>query len=163
MLTCTFEDGGVGNMRHVVMDVIVLKDNQVLLNKRAAHLLNGGKWGLLGGYMDVNETTREGAAREVFEESGWRVTNLQLLRIIDWPNRRGEDRQNVSFVFFGEAVKQEGTKDSEVDELRWFDLDQLPAPEDIAFDHLESIQIYLQYRQQPQLLPIFGTADTTKS
>ena len=55
-----------------------------------------GKWGLVGGFIDRNETIKQAAAREVFEETGWRIENLKLLRLKDWPDRLHEDRQNIS-------------------------------------------------------------------
>lgn len=85
MLTCIFEDGGTGQMRHAVVDTIVHRRHKILLNKRASRLLEGGKWGLLGGYIDLNESIREAVKREVFEESGWRVDNLQLLTGLTHP------------------------------------------------------------------------------
>ena len=85
MITCTFEDLGIGNLRHVVVDVLVLKNKEILLTKRAEGLLEAGKWGLIGGLLDRDETIEEGAKREVFEETGWRVKNLKLLKIIDNP------------------------------------------------------------------------------
>ncbi len=41
-------------MRHTVVDTIVLKDGKVLLVKRAKKFLEGGKWALVGGFMEKN-------------------------------------------------------------------------------------------------------------
>src|ERR1700722_19697338 len=101
MITCTFEDDGTAKLRHVVVDGLVFNQKgEILLVKRTAKLLEGGKWGLIGGFMDRNETLMQGLEREIFEETGWKVTNMTLLRIKDKPNRPHEDRQNISFVYF---------------------------------------------------------------
>jgi ADP-ribose pyrophosphatase YjhB (NUDIX family) len=55
MIICKFEDGGEAKLRHVVVDTLVLKDNKILLIKRTGKLLEGGKWGLLGGYVERDE------------------------------------------------------------------------------------------------------------
>lgn len=145
MITCTFEDGRSGSKRHVVVDVLVIKDAQVLMVKRASHLLfEAGKWGIVGGFVDRDETIMQAAAREVFEETGYRIHNLRLLTIRDNPDRPHEDRQNISFVFFCDAGKKEGMPDDESTEQKWFDLDKLPPIEEIAFDHYENIQDYLK-------------------
>ncbi|MEX1112606.1 MAG: NUDIX domain-containing protein [Candidatus Andersenbacteria bacterium] len=154
MLTCIFEDGGKGNLRHVVVDTLVLKGNKILLNKRAPRLLEGGKWGLIGGYVELNETIHEAVIREAFEETGYEISNLKLLKIVDSPNRLGEDRQNISFIFFCKAGAKKGEKDDEVTELRWFDLHALPSEDTIAFDHLESINSYKEWKRKPHPLPV---------
>jgi 8-oxo-dGTP diphosphatase len=144
MISCTFEDFGTGSLRHVVVDALVLKNKEILLTKRAEGLLEAGKWGLIGGFLDRDETIEEGTKREVFEETGWRVKNLKLIKIIDNPNRPHEGgRQNVAMVFVCEATKQEGEPDWESEKIQWFGLDRLPKKETIAFDHYEAIQFYL--------------------
>ena len=55
MLTCTFEDGNKNSLRHVVVDTIVCKDGKVLLVKRIGKLLEGGKWGLVGGFVERDD------------------------------------------------------------------------------------------------------------
>lgn len=143
-------------MRHVVVDTIVLKDGKILLVKRTGKLLEGGKWGLVGGFVERDETTAQAAAREVLEETGWQIKELTLLRINDSPDRPKEDRQNVSFVYFGEATEKTGEADWESDEQKWFSWDELPDEEDIAFDHAESINLYLKYLNDKLRPPVLG-------
>ena len=155
MIKCSFEDGGQGNLRHVVVDMIVVKEKQILLVKRAPHLTNGNKYALIGGFMERDESTKEGALREIMEETGYKAEIVSLFRIIDNPNRRGEDRQNISFVYLVKPLEKVGTPDHEVKELKWFDLDKLPSPEEFAFDHLDNIKMYIDYLKKPRPLPIF--------
>lgn len=108
MIICTFEDGGDAKLRHVVVDGIVLNAarDSVLLVKRAPHLSNGGKYGLIGGFLNRDETLEQGILREVLEETGYEGTVAKLLKVIDNPARHGEDRQNVSFVYIIEVGKK---------------------------------------------------------
>lgn len=142
MISCVFEDGNKAHLRHVTVDCLVLKGDKILLGKRAEKLLEGGKWGLLGGYIERDETCEQAAAREVMEESGWTIENLRLLRIKDYPDRPHEDRQNISFVYIADAVREMGKHDWETTELKWFALSTLPPSDEIAFDHASDIELY---------------------
>lgn len=154
MINCTFENGGKGSLRHVVVDMLVIKNNQILLVKRAPQLTGGNKYALIGGFMEQGETSRQAAIREIMEESGYKAKIISLFRIVDSPNRRGEDRQNVSLVFLVEPLEKVGTPDKEVKDLKWFDLDKLPSQEEFAFDHLDNIKLYLQHLKTSFPLPI---------
>lgn len=50
------------------------EQHQVLLQKR-----HSGTWGLPGGLLEVGESLEETAIREVFEETGLEVKELQLI------------------------------------------------------------------------------------
>ncbi|MFA6081239.1 MAG: NUDIX domain-containing protein [Patescibacteria group bacterium] len=160
MITCYFENKNKAFLRHVTVNAIVIKDGQILLGKRGT--LNGkpisesGKWGLLGGFFGHKENLILAVKREVMEEGGWEINNLKLFRINDNPNRPHEDRQNVDFIFIANAVKQTGISDEEVSRLQWFDLDKLPAKEEIAFDHGDSLELYKKYLKEKFFLPILG-------
>ncbi|HVA96147.1 MAG TPA: NUDIX hydrolase [Candidatus Acidoferrales bacterium] len=156
MITCTFEDGGTSSLRHAVIDGIVLKDAKILLVKRAETLLEGGKWALVGGFVGRDEQLAEALQREIFEETGYRVSNITLLAINDNPDRPHEDRQNISFVFFCDAGKQEGESDWEVTDKQWFSFDELPKEEEVAFDHYQAIQLYIRYKKEAVSLPVLG-------
>ena len=161
MLTCTFEDGGSASLRHVTVNAIVVKDSKILLGKRGTYnngkpLLEAGKYGLLGGYFNRDESLVEALKREVHEESGWEIDNLRLLRINDNPNRPAEDRQNVDIIFIADAVKNSGGSDEEVTNLEWFDLLALPPKENVAFDHYDSLEMYKKYCEGNLQMPVVG-------
>jgi 8-oxo-dGTP diphosphatase len=156
MVTCEFENGNKNNLRHVTAGCLVLRGDSILLGKRGQGLLEAGKWGLFGGYVELHETVEEAAVRETMEESGWEIRNLRLLRINDNPHRPHEDRQNIEFIFMAEAVALMGEKDWETEEVRWYSLDRLPAHREMAFDHLDSIHLYQRYEQSPFDLPVIG-------
>jgi len=160
MINCIFENGNKSSLRHVTVNAIVVKNNQILLGKRATlngkPILESGKWGLLGGFFSRNENLIQAVKREVMEESGWEITNLKLLRINDNPNRPKEDRQNVDIIFIADAVKQVKTSDEEVKELKWFHFNNLPSRDLIAFDHGDALEIYSKYLKENINLPVIG-------
>ena len=148
MITCAFEDGHPARLRHVVVHAVVEREGALLLVRRAEHLLEGGKWGLPGGFVDRDETVAQGALRELREETGWEGRVTGLLRINSRPDRPAEDRQNVAFDFVIEPLRQVGRPDHESSEVAWIPLDRLPP---LAFDHGETVRAYLAVRGR--LLP----------
>lgn len=156
MITCILENQHQTSFRHVVVHAIVEKDNQLLLEKRSTALsLEGGKWALPGGFLDRDETAAQGVLRELQEETGWEGKVLTLFRVNTNPNRPHEDRQNVVLEFLVEPIKEISQPDQEVTETKWFKLDDLPKPQDLAFDHGETIKFYLKYRREKFTLPLF--------
>jgi 8-oxo-dGTP diphosphatase len=162
MINCEFENGDKANLRHASIDALVVKNGKILLVKRAPGLREGGKWGDIGGFLDFNETSAEAVEREVFEETGYKVTSLTLFRILDLPHRRGDDRQMVSLVYICSVGDKVGEPDKESTEQRWFALDDLPSEADMAFDHLDNIVLYKKYLQQEFKIP-FVNFDTSNA
>lgn len=140
MIQCQFESGTNASLRHVVVDAVMIRDGAILLTKRAPTLRAGGQWAVPGGFVERDETIAEAVMREVLEETGYTCTVKQLIAIFDQPERRGDDRQNVSFIFEVEPIAKVRDGDThEVTDAHWFPLDQLPPDTEMAFDHLEII------------------------
>lgn len=154
MITCTFENGTVAKLRHMVVHCIVEKDGAILLGKRTGDMLESGKWGLPAGFMDRDETLSECALRELLEETGWKGEIVSLFRINSNPNRPHEDRQNISVEFIIKPTEKVGEKDHESSKVEWIPIDKLMPYENFAFDHGESIKLYLEYRKKPFALPL---------
>ncbi len=156
MIKCQFENGRESSLRHVTIGAIAIKNNQILLAKRAAHLLNGDKYCIPGGFLDRDEATSEAVLRELQEETGYTGKIKCLFRVNDSPRRPQEDRQNVDFVFIVDVLEKIGEPDGETQEVKWFDINNLPPEDQFAFDHYENIQLYLQHLEKQFSLPIFN-------
>ncbi len=109
--------------------VLVINDkDQLLLQKRS----DTGTWCVPGGALEPGETYKEAAVRELCEEVGIKVEDLQLFglysgddRIIHYPN--GDVVYSLSVIFITD--KYSGTisdDDSEVLEHKFFDRNELP-------------------------------------
>lgn len=70
------------NPLNVVGTVPVFHDGRVLLCKRNIEP-RWGKWTLPAGFMELNETTAEGALRETMEEAGAQVEMGSLLTVLN--------------------------------------------------------------------------------
>ncbi|OGK20203.1 hypothetical protein A3D80_01095 [Candidatus Roizmanbacteria bacterium RIFCSPHIGHO2_02_FULL_40_13b] len=160
MITCTFEDGGIGRKRHVTINAILVKDNKVLLGKRGTYngnpMLEYGKWGLIGGFVERDENLEEALKREIKEETGCDATSFTLFHIKDNPDRPHEDRQNIEFVFIVQTSDDFTEGNEEVRKLEWFAFDQVPPKEEMAFDHGDDLVLYKKYLSSKFPLPFVG-------
>ena len=69
----------------MVVGCLPIWENQVLLCRRAIEP-RYGFWTLPAGFMENDETTREGAMRETLEEAGARVEILDLYSLMNIPD-----------------------------------------------------------------------------
>lgn len=156
MITCTFEGGVRAGLRHVVVHAVVEQDGALLLVQRARHLPEGGRWGLPGGFLDRDESLMQGVLRELREETGWDGQVASLLRINSRPDRAREDRQNVAFDFVVAPLRRVGDPDDESSAVEWIPIDQLPRLDSLAFDHGDTIRLYLDSRERSKEGPILA-------
>lgn len=143
MINCTFENGNKANLRHVVVDAIAIKGDQILIVKRGPKFSNPNKFALPGGFLDRNETTERAVLRELKEETGYEGKITKLFKVLDNPNRKNEDRQNVSFIYQVEVGDKITNHDDEIESVHWFHFDNLPDEKEFAFDHFEIIKDFL--------------------
>jgi|TARA_R100000149_G_scaffold46311_1_gene18639 8-oxo-dGTP diphosphatase len=67
---------------HACVGVVCRKGDEVLLVKRGREPLKG-KWSIPGGKLDRGETVREGALRELMEETGVTARITGLIDVVD--------------------------------------------------------------------------------
>ena len=92
-----------------------------------------GSWALPGGFVDENERLADAARREVVEEAGVSVTELEQLYTAGDPGR--DPRGWVVSVAYLAQVDPAALKPvaaDDADEVGWFPLDEPPP---LAFDH----------------------------
>jgi len=156
MITCAFENKAKASLRHVVVDMLVVKEGKILLVKRGPQYLEPHKWAMPGGFVERDETCAQAALREVKEETGYQAKVIKLFLVNDNPNRPHEDRQNISLIYLIKPIKKVKKHDHEVSETKWFNLNKLPPAKNIAFDHLDSIKLYKIHLQKHFRLPFVG-------
>ncbi|WP_051545322.1 NUDIX domain-containing protein [Butyrivibrio sp. MC2021] len=108
--------------------IIENEKGEILLQKRK----DNGKWGIIGGGMEIGESFEQGARREAREEAGIELGEMKLSAICNGPDRfityPNGDICYASCVvfrtkeFFGE-IKNDP---EEVLEHRFFDKDNVP-------------------------------------
>ena len=102
----------------VSVTAIVINDKrEVLLLNHVIRPKSG--WGFPGGFLDAGEQARDAVQREVREETGIGLENLQLRRVFV----RG---RHVEIAFSARPVGEPRVLSSEIYELGWFGIEQLP-------------------------------------
>lgn len=76
---------------------VVVRGEEVLLVRRGREPLRG-RWSLPGGLLEVGETTAEGVAREVLEETGIRVRPVEIVTTVDRIHRDDDGRVQYHYV-----------------------------------------------------------------
>ena len=120
---------------------VIVKDGKVLLQRRS----DNGKWGLIGGLLELNETYAEAALRETREETGLEVRLVAFLGIYHnhemiWSN--GDRAHTIGAYFVAEIVSGEPRIDEESLELRFFAQNELP--ELFAEDHRAALDAFFR-------------------
>lgn len=84
--------------RAVAVVIRVVNGNSVLLVKRGTSVSNAGKWCMPCGYLDYDETLKEAAMRELYEETGYIASpsDFTMVNIDDDPS---SNLQNISFLY----------------------------------------------------------------
>tara|TARA_B100001540_G_scaffold291859_1_gene289741 strand:- start:850 stop:1299 length:450 start_codon:yes stop_codon:yes gene_type:complete len=79
------------NRPFVAVGVVIWQGDRVLLTRRAKPP-RAGAWSIPGGAQHIGETIFETAHREVMEETGLLIKNLQLIDVIDLIDRDEENQ-----------------------------------------------------------------------
>jgi len=128
------------NPRTVVSTLPVTADGKIVLIRRAIEP-GYGKWAQPGGFLEIDETAQEGAARETFEETGLVVEPTDIIGIYSRP-------QAAVVVACWEAriVGGEMAPTAESLDVRAWDASAIPWPH-IAFQTTAlALQDWLQLR-----------------
>jgi ADP-ribose pyrophosphatase YjhB (NUDIX family) len=114
------------------VNVLIINDREeVLLQKRGEHPV--GKWGLIGGIVELGESLEDAAIREAKEETNLDILELKLLgttsgkeMYVVVPN--GHKAYFISIGFYTKCFKGEMKIDgTETTDLRFFKLHDLPT------------------------------------
>ncbi|MGF1640881.1 MAG: NUDIX domain-containing protein [Rhodospirillales bacterium] len=100
----------------IVVGAVCTWQNRILLCKRAINP-SRGRWTIPAGFLEIGETTAEGAAREVWEEAGARIRIQDLLGIYEIPSI-----SQIQMIYRAPMTGPEcapGAESLEVEMLEW--------------------------------------------
>jgi 8-oxo-dGTP diphosphatase len=106
---------------------------RLLLGRRANEPYRG-RWDIPGGFVEEDEHPLDCLRRELREETGLDVEPGEFLGA--WMDRYGSgegDPTTLNLYWTARVTDGEPKADDDVSELRWFALDELPGPEELAF------------------------------
>ena len=128
---------------------IIVEDAQgrILMQQRS----DDGTWSYPGGRIEIDETVEDGARREVLEECGLRIGDMELLGVFSgkelnhvYPN--GDEVCGIDIVYVSrDYTGSLSAEDGEVKNMGFYPIDQLPHP--ISTMNAIQIQAYLEYRK----------------
>jgi ADP-ribose pyrophosphatase YjhB (NUDIX family) len=110
----------------IVTGILPLFEDKILICKRNIEPRKY-YWTVPSGFMELNETLKEAALREAYEEAGIKPEIDQLHTIYDLPHIG-----QVYFLFIGQCKTMDHTPGIETIESKWVTFDQIPWDE-IAF------------------------------
>jgi 8-oxo-dGTP diphosphatase len=119
----------------VGVGAIIIEGDRVVLVKRG-HAPLAGEWSIPGGVLEVGETLRQAAVREVLEETTLEIEPISLLGVYDRVLRDADERTLYHYVlidFLCRRVSGEPQASGDADEVRWFtktEVAGLPLAED---------------------------------
>ena len=127
---------------------LIIRDGRILFQRRT----DNGRWGLIGGLLEMNETYQQAALREIREETGLEVRLDHFLGIFHnhnmvWSN--GDAAHVISAMFTATIVSGEPRIDEESYELRFFGKEEIP--ELFAEDHIAALEAYFRGVRRPML------------
>ena len=127
---------------------VIVREGKILFQRRT----DNGKWGLIGGLVEMNETYEQAALREIREETGLEVKLDSFLGIFHnynmvWSN--GDAAHVISAMFTASIIRGESRIDEESYELRFFGKDELP--EIFAEDHRAALDVFFEGIRYPLL------------
>jgi len=104
----------------------IFNEGKMLLQKKSEGLFGGGRWNAPGGKLKFAESPEKAAIREVWEETGLKVSDLKNVGLLNFMEEGGKWFSVHVFIagsFSGEPVnKGEG-------ELKWFPAESIPYKE----------------------------------
>jgi ADP-ribose pyrophosphatase YjhB (NUDIX family) len=122
----------------------VVREGKILLVQEGVDQ----RWCLPGGWADIGEIPSENVAREVWEESGFRVRAKKVVGVYD-ANRVGEQLEfyhAFKIVFLCDILGGEARPSDETLDVQFYSFDELPPLSSPRTDprHLLEIQAHLE-------------------
>ena len=129
----------------LVVIVVVPREGQILMVRRA---MEPGrlKWSLPGGFVDRGEVLEKAAEREVLEETGIEIRVTGMISLFS-----ETDSPVVVAAYSSEILRGELTRGSEVLDLGFFSLDDLPL---MAFP--QNYKVLECWQEQGRSRDLFG-------
>ena len=104
---------------------MLIRDDTVLLARRANTGFEDGNYGPVGGHLESGESIVQAAVRECWEEIGVRLEpgDLQVIGVTHYTSLTGD---GIDFFLRAERWHGEPYAKSECDDLRWCPVNALP-------------------------------------
>lgn len=137
----------------IVVGSVVAVGDQILLCRRAIHPRKG-YWTLPAGYLELNESTADGAMREAWEEAQARIAIDTLLAVYNIPRI-----SQVQLIYRATLAIPGFAAGPESEEVALFDWDRIPW-DDLAFPSVHwALNHYRETQDQQVFAPRSNPVD----
>ncbi|KAJ0439914.1 putative hydrolase [Helianthus annuus] len=114
----------------VGVSVFILKDNKILFGRRRSVSVGDNTYLLPGGHLEFGESYEECAAREVKEETGLDIKNIELLTTV---NNLYYDATHINVTYMRAQLSDpnqtpQNIEPDKCEGWEWYDLNNLPEP-----------------------------------
>lgn len=111
----------------VAVHLFLMDKNKILLSKRYNTGFQDGKYSLVAGHIEGNETIKQAMIREAMEEANVMLDD-EKLRIVQVMHRKSETEERIDYFLFAEEWNGtlKNNEPHKCDDLRWFYLEHLP-------------------------------------
>lgn len=127
------------------IDAIIEKDDRIVLVKRKNKPFEG-RLALPGGFVELGETVERASIREAEEETGLKIKLKEILGAYSHP-KRNPLLHTLAVVFVADPVGGKLRAGSEVEEARWFNLNEISF-KSLAFDHAKILKDYIKWKKK---------------
>jgi 8-oxo-dGTP diphosphatase len=107
----------------VAVYILLVKEDKILLTRRANTGWQDGSYGIPAGHLEADETVEEALFREVKEEVGIDLKDVEFVHVMH--------RKNVYVDFYFLAKdwtgEPENKEQDKCDDVRWFSIEELPG------------------------------------
>lgn len=125
-------------MEETTLCYLTCKDQVLMLHRvKKEHDINAGKWIGVGGHLEAGETPKMCARREIYEETGLFIRDLDLRGVVDFYS--GKDLGEHMYLYTGDVQTMDIT-DCDEGVLQWF-----PKNEILSLNLWEGDRIFLRY------------------
>ncbi len=129
----------------VTVDVVIFSvvegELKVLLVKRKNWPFEG-TWAIPGGFVEMDESLEEAAARELYEETGVKGVYLEQFYTFGRPGRDPRTRViSVAYLTLVDAARLQPQAADDAADVGWFSVHDPPP---LAFDHVDILKRALQ-------------------
>ena len=97
-----------------------------------------GYWAFPGGFTEETETSETSALRELTEETGITVNQLELLALLSSPERDSRGRIVSALYLYITNENLQAQSGDDAKDAKWFRFDQIP---ELAFEHNQALDI----------------------
>ena len=121
---------------------------RVLLVRRAVEPY-AGMWDAPGGFLEEGEHPLDGLRRELREETGLEIEPDEFLGV--WVDRYGGDstaHATLNLFWSARVVSGDAVPADDVSEARWFEPDELPSADELAFENVAQALLVWRLRHE---------------